>query len=88
MDEVEVPTCQQLYEDDEFRLVHDVRGSWRHGYFVTAVYLRESDNTYWKARYRLSTDGETNELASRTAEISRCWPFEKMVVDYADTPRE
>lgn len=86
MSDIVAPTCEQICDKRGFGLVHTTREPWRHGNYVTAVYLREADKTYWKVLYALSTDGETNELREGGAEISRCWPFQKMVTAYLDTP--
>ena len=56
--------------------------SWRHGSYVDEVFHRASDDTYWMASYRLSTDGETNELHEGDAEIRQVVPQEKTVVTY------
>jgi hypothetical protein len=86
MSDVKAPTCEEVYEDDDLVLVDEASGPWRHGNYVTAVYLRRADATYWKARYHRSTDGETHELRDGSASISRCWPYAKTVTAYSDTP--
>ncbi len=48
--------------------------SWRHGFYRTSVYHRETDGTYWSACYRVSTCGETNELREGTASILQVVP--------------
>ena len=81
---VDAPTCEQVYEDDDLRLINETRGPWRHGSYITAVYLRKADGTYWKARYALSSDGETNGLREGDASISQCWPHEVTAIEYRD----
>lgn len=79
----EKPTCEQLYEDDGVESVYrHTDDTWRHGSYVTEVFKRESDGTFWQAKYRLSTDGETNELREGLAEIAQVESFERTVVDY------
>ncbi len=56
--------------------------SWRHGSYVTEVFRRESDSTFWKATYRLSTDGETNELREGLARIDQVEPYTVQVTKY------
>ena len=74
------PTCEEL---SDMKSVHRVADdSWRHGSYIKEVFYREEDNTYWRACYRLSTDGETNELYDGTASIIQVEPIERVVVDY------
>ena len=77
---MEKPTCEQLLELDPTR--RTVEDSWRHGTRVTEVYFRERDNTYWQAKYRLSTDGECNELREGYAKICQVVPRERTVTVY------
>ncbi|WP_149648883.1 hypothetical protein [Azospirillum argentinense] len=56
--------------------------SWRHGAYITQVFHRAADDTYWRALYCLSTDGETNGLREGDAEITQVRPVEKTVIDY------
>lgn len=50
--------------------------SWRHGNYVTEVFYRESDKTYWEASYRVSGDGETHELREGLHTVRRVYPRE------------
>ena len=71
------PTCDELFEGREcdFKSVsREADDSWRHGAYVTQVFMRKSDNTFWSVSYRLSTDGEVNELREGTAEVVRVEP--------------
>lgn len=82
------PTCADLYGEDGdgtdgYELADTVNDpSWRHGLRVTATYLRKSDNTYWSAHYRLSTDRETHELAEGLADIYEVEPFKVEVIKF------
>ncbi len=77
------PTHEDLSDEIGVKSVHrEADDSWRHGSYVTEVFHRESDNTYWMASYRLSTDGETNELRDGEADIKQVEPFERTVTDY------
>lgn len=82
---MQAPTCEDLYNSrrDEYEVVfRETDASWRHGSYVSAVYKRLSDETYWMAQYRLSTDGETNELREGDADIYQVEPYEKVTIDY------
>lgn len=80
---IEIPTCEQLCEEDGFERVHrEADPSWRHGSYVTDVYRRTKDNTYWQASYCLSGDGETNELREGLADILQVVPVQKTITAY------
>jgi hypothetical protein len=50
------PTCDELYDGHGFaRVRHTADDSWRHGAYITDVFQRESDGTFWSADYRLIT---------------------------------
>ena len=84
---MEKPTCDQLYDRDGFAQVYrSVEDGWRHGVDVTEVYQRASDQTYWMATYRLSTDGETNELREGEAYIAQVTPRETTVTCWVAVP--
>jgi len=75
------PTHEELC--DVLESVHrEADDSWRHGSIVHQVFKRPEDNTYWAATYRLSSDGETNELRDEDCDIVQVKPIEKTVVDY------
>ena len=84
---MEEPTCEQLFDEDGFELVAKASDtSWRHGSYDTAVYKRESDNTFWATSYRVSTDGETHELREGEADICQVFPKTKEVTVYTKEP--
>ena len=70
------PTHEELMDyGDEFKSVsREADDSWRHGSYITQVFNRKSDDTYWMVCYRLSTDGETNDLADETCAITQVNP--------------
>jgi len=77
------PTCQQIYNDELGNFVYrNSDASWRHGTYETQVFHRESDNTFWEVAFRLSTDGETNELREGYASIRQVTPIQKMITVY------
>ena len=81
------PTCEQISEEDGVEVVdRQTDDSWRHGVRVKEVFHRPSDHSFWRVEYRLSTDGETNELADGTADISQVWPAQKLVTVYISLP--
>lgn len=67
------PTCEELW-NEELELVKEDFLYWRHGARKNQVYWRECDNTYWRASFRESTDGETNELREGVASIIQVYP--------------
>lgn len=88
---MDAPTCKNLcndYEPEEgYKLVsQDHDPSWRHGTRETDVFHRAADDTYWSAHYRLSTDGETNELNEGLATIKQVWPYQETVTKYKAQP--
>ena len=76
------PTCKQLCNEDLELIEHKVDDGWRHGFYVTRIYQRDEDGTFWRASYRMSTDGETNELREGLARIAQVFPREKTVTIY------
>jgi len=77
------PTCEELAERAGVKSVRrEADDSWRHGAYVTEVFSRESDGTFWRAVYRLSSDGETDELAEGLAEIDQVHAETKTVTVY------
>lgn len=83
MSEIVKPTCDELLEEVGFESVkRDVDDSWRHGVRVSQVFRRESDGTYWRAKYRLSTDGECDELREGIAKITQVKPVAVSTINY------
>lgn len=76
------PTCEQLWNEGLQSVMVKTDASWRHGSHIIEVFHRESDNTYWRANYRRSSDGETNELREGLAQITQVEPYERTVTDY------
>lgn len=80
---MEKPTAQQLMDEDGVKTVlRTVDDGWRHGVDVVEVFHRASDDTYWRACYRRSTDGETNDLRDGEASIEQVKPVEKTITAY------
>ena len=77
------PTCAEICDEQLGQPVYrESDASWRHGTRETQVFHRSSDNTYWQAKFRLSADGETNELREGYATITQVEPFEKTITAY------
>lgn len=50
-------------ENEDFTLAkEDLDDSWRHGNYVTQVWMRVEDGSFWQVTFRVSGDGETNEM--------------------------
>lgn len=80
---MDAPSHAELYDEIGVTLVQrEVEDGWRHGCDIKAVYHRPSDDTYWLANYRLSTDGETNELCEEMCPITRVEPREVTTTVY------
>lgn len=80
---MEKPTCEQAFNEELGESVYrDDDPSWRHGNYVTEVFFRKSDNTYWQFDYRQSGDGEYNGLRENEAHITQVEPYEATVTYY------
>jgi len=85
MSEVDIkPSCEDLFYEELELVQRSVDDSWRHGVYVTEVYKREEDMTYWRAKYAQSTSGETNGLREGRATITRVFPREVITVAYTE----
>lgn len=72
------PTCEDLMDLDPVYRESDP--GWRHGTYEFQVF--EWGNTFWAASFRLSVDGETNELREGYADLFEVEPEEITVVRY------
>lgn len=84
------PTHEELCESGYGKSVlksvsRVVDNGWRHGCDITQVWHRSTDNTYWSASYRISTDGEINELRKGECGIVRVFPKRVETVVYTST---
>jgi len=81
------PTHDELLDEDGLKRVQrETDDGWRHGCYVSEVFHRAVDDTYWLATYSLSTDGETHGLRDNQFSVTQVWPHEKTVIDYKTTP--
>ena len=77
------PTCEQLFNEELGDPVsREDDTSWRHGSNRTEVYHRESDDTFWQAKYQVSTDGEYHGLRHGIAPITQVWPVRVTKTEY------
>ena len=76
------PTCRQLLDEELELIDRKSDDSWRHGSYVTAIYRRDEDETFWRASYQRSADGETNGLREGLAKIEQVFPKEVTVTVY------
>ena len=73
-DEIIKPTVEQLSDaycedDDDFTEVDQTSNpTWRHGCYMTTVYRRLSDETYWQVRWQQMDGDDYNSL--RDCEIT------------------
>lgn len=82
------PTCDEIWNEELKQVERNVDDGWRHGVYVSEVYYRTSDNTYWNASYQRSTDGETNGLREGDADISQVEPFTYTAKGYRNVTAE
>lgn len=59
---MQVPTQEELLDDKLIEVKIMADNSWRHGSYMTVIYLRDSDQTFWMVKYVFSTGCETNGL--------------------------
>jgi len=82
---VDKPTCAQMVDEEGLASVYrEDDATWRHGAYVTEVFLRAADQTFWRAKYRRSADGETNGLADGSAKIVQVFPYDVTVTKYRE----
>ena len=83
IDDVRNAYCE---DHDDFEEVYEnADPSWRHGCYMTTVYKRLSDDTYWQVSWQRSGDGEYNSLRDKeidTSDIVQVEPFSRTVIDY------
>lgn len=77
------PTCEQLF-NEELESVQTINNTWRHGYHRIETFHRKEDDTYWQAGYRVSADGETNELREGFATILKVKPVKVETISYVE----
>ena len=79
----DTPTCEDLIEENGYQEVNrHVDDRWRHGSYITQVFKRLDDGTYWRAKYELSSDGETHGLRDNDADIIQVWRRNIIAFEY------
>lgn len=76
------PTCEELFNGELLEVHRESDDSWRHGSYVTQIFHREVDSTWWAAAYALSTDGETHGLREGSAEIYQVVPKQVTTISW------
>lgn len=90
MTDIVKPTGEELrsawMEDNpDYQAVHQKADpSWRHGCYMTTIFKRQSDDTYWAANYQVTGDGDYNTLRDDPDDvhIHQVWPMTRTIVDY------
>ena len=88
----EAPTAETLRdawreELEGWEAVHEEADpSYRHGCYMTTVFHRQADDTFWAASYTVSGDGEHNGLREGDADVSQVWPHKVETVEYRTKP--
>ena len=75
--------CCENYDDDDvvdfdYTDYRKIDNSWRHGCYISEVFRRISDDTYWMVNYQVSTDSETHTLRDEEInedDIVRAQPY-------------
>lgn len=87
---IEAPTPQQLYDEVGFESVSQETHTESGGNYVTEVFLREHDVTYWRVHYFVSEDGYTHSLLNdeycNPPEITQVMPTRVQKTEYIYTP--
>lgn len=78
MEQVITPTCDDIMDEQLDLVERRVDDGWRHGCYISEVYHRVEDDTYWIVNYRRSANYETNELHEGYAHIMRVMPITEM----------
>jgi hypothetical protein len=83
---IEAPTRQEIRDEIGFAFVRDAVEAACGGEYVTKVFRREYDNTYWQVCYFISDDGYVNGLHDseycNPAEITHVYPVEVVAIKY------
>ena len=83
---IEAPTPQQLHDEVGFESVSQETDTQCGGDYVTEVFLREHDDTYWRVFYFVSEDGYINSLLSaeycNPPEIAQVKPTQVTTIRY------
>ena len=89
------PTIEEIRsawrEDiDGFEQVHeDADPSWRHGCYMTTVFKRLSDETFWSVSWQKNGDGEYNSLRDgdcSDSDVTQVWPHSVTTIEYKSAP--
>lgn len=87
-----VDTIRAAWQEDDhdFEQVHeDADPSWRHGCYMTTVFKRLSDETFWSVSWQKNGDGEYNSLRDgdcSDGDVMQVWPHTVTTVEYMGVP--
>lgn len=77
------PTKEEFMEEEGLEKVSsEADPGWRHGCYMSVVYSRSSDNTFWQVCFRLSGDGEYHGIEENEFEVYRVVPKEVTTTIY------
>lgn len=91
------PTIEEIkrgwQEDNEdiVAVLDEADPSWRHGCYMTTIFRRLSDGTFWSVSWQKSGDGEYNSLRDGDcydSDVSQVWPHEVTTIEYRSVPPE
>ena len=63
--------------------------SWRHGCYMSTVFKRLSDDTFWNVNWQKSGDGECNTFREKeidSSNICQVFPHKVIKISYKSTP--
>ena len=83
---IEAPTRRELYDETGLAFVRKTVEESHTGEYLTKVFRRECDNTYWQVCYFCSYDGYVNGLRGSKhcgpVEITHVYPVEVVTIKY------
>ena len=85
MTEATAPTREQILDEELTSVQRSVDDDWRHGSSISEVFRRESDVSYWRVSFRVSTDGEYHGIREDDYDISQVFPVQVTTTQYKTT---
>lgn len=81
---MQMPTQEELLNDKLIEVKIKADNSWRHGSYMTVIYRRDSDQTFWMVKYAVSTDCETHGLRDGKYSCVQVYPYQIEVTRYSE----
>lgn len=78
--QVTPPTLDEIWNEEHPEIDRDLVSKTRWGTIESRIVRRESDNTYWKAGWEVTSDGWQRD----TATVVRVEPYEVTVTQYRE----